>query len=229
MHQTPPFNGENVFGGATLRSDANDFIFPENLPFDTADRRLLLATPAFAAHPGGFAADFGLEIPANFFALDGDTIIFEDTVPLGFGVIDSFSFGPGELPTDGLHALRADGTAVIGGHIYRGSLLPQLESLYAFGDLSGVDGEPAGRLFVGDLDTQTIAELLIEGQEELGLFLFGIGTDAENELYVLGSTNVGPDAAAAGGVVMRMVPEPAIAAMLAAGAVILLRRRHRQR
>lgn len=110
MLQTPPQDFEHFFADAILRSDGQSFTFPSNLPsFTTADRNVLIATDAFAALPGAVAPDF--TIPENFFATDADTIVFED--PFGFGVINTFSFGPGDLPLDGVHALDRDGNVVL--------------------------------------------------------------------------------------------------------------------
>lgn len=110
MLQTPPQDFEYFFEDAILRTDGESFVFPDDLPStSTAGRSLLIATDAFAATPGAVTPDF--TISGNFFALDGDTIVFED--PFGFGVIDTFSFGPGELPLDGRHALDRDGDVVL--------------------------------------------------------------------------------------------------------------------
>src|SRR5678815_5911907 len=51
---------------------------------------------------------------------------------------------------------HADGIAVIGGYIYRGSLAPALRGRYVFGDLFGSTGE--ARLFFTDLTEGTIFE-----------------------------------------------------------------------
>ena len=100
LHQTPPMDFEHFFAGAELTSDGNTFTFPGNLPgSDTANRRVLLGTADFAALDGSVDPDFTL--PAGFFDPAGDTITFQGG---GFGVISQFSFGPGDLPSDGLHA-----------------------------------------------------------------------------------------------------------------------------
>lgn len=109
---------------------------------------------------------------------------------------------------------QGDGIAVIGGFVYRGELMPQLQGKYIFGDLSTGFGTPGGRLFYADLDEGVIRELIIGDNEALGLFLFGFGEDADGEIYVLGSTNIGPNASAAGGQVYRIVPEPSSLSLL---------------
>lgn len=87
------------------------------------------------------------------------------------------------------------GTAVIGGFIYHGSLLPQLTGSYIFGDLSG-------RLFYATPGTAQINEFKMSAA--LGLNLKGFGQDAGGEIYVLASSNLGPTGT--GGVVDKILP-----------------------
>ena len=52
-----------------------------------------------------------------------------------------------------------DGTAVIGGTVYRGTQIPALAGRYVFGDW-GVFGSPSGRLYYLDA-VNTVKELRI--------------------------------------------------------------------
>jgi hypothetical protein len=111
-----------------------------------------------------------------------------------------------------------EGIAVIGGFIYHGTQLPGLTGKYVFGDFSTSFGAPDGRLFFADLDTGLIQELTIGlNDRRLGLFVKGFGQDANGELYLLGSTALGPDGTT--GVVLEIVPvpEPAAVVLLAIG------------
>jgi autotransporter-associated beta strand protein len=92
------------------------------------------------------------------------------------------------------------GTAVIGGFVYHGSLLPQLEGDYIFGDLS--NGSANGRLFYSNLSTGQINEFKLTAT--FGRYLKGFGQDATGEIYVLASGNVGPSGTT--GVVLKIVP-----------------------
>lgn len=94
-------NFENVWSATGLRSEANDrrVDFFSNVPAGTADRHVLLATPGFADLPGGVTPDF--EIPVGFFDPTGDTLVFGRV-----SVLDTLSFAPGQLPTDGVTALH---------------------------------------------------------------------------------------------------------------------------
>jgi plastocyanin/glucose/arabinose dehydrogenase len=85
---------------------------------------------------------------------------------------------------------HTDGSAVIGGFIYRGALLPALSGKYVFGDLALGSN---GRLFYSDLTNGVIQELRLGTQDApLGLFLKGFGQDSNGELYALADSNVGP-------------------------------------
>ncbi len=71
--------------------------------------------------------------------------------------------------------------AVIGGFVYRGSKIHDLRGKYICADLNGI-------LFVADLNEGWLEQLI----PKVGMFVKGIGQDADNELYVLGSTIEGP-------------------------------------
>jgi glucose/arabinose dehydrogenase len=100
---------------------------------------------------------------------------------------------------------RDDGTAVIGGHVYRGSALPALSGRYVFGDW-GIFGSPSGRLYY--LDSGNVIKELRLGLEDrpLGLFLKGYGEDAAGELYIFTSKGQGPGGF--GGAMYKLVPAP---------------------
>jgi hypothetical protein len=111
-----------------------------------------------------------------------------------------------------------DGSAVVGGFVYRGSLLPQLQGRYVFGDIVN------GRIFTVDVDdlvqgSQAPIEeltLLYQGQERTLLQILGndlradlrFGVDADGEIYVLSKRD---------GWVRMLVPEQASALLLLAG------------
>jgi glucose/arabinose dehydrogenase len=102
-----------------------------------------------------------------------------------------------EYNTSDSLAENEDGRAVVGGFVYRGSLIPGLAGRYIFGDFSqfsesGVNNQ--GRLFFlnkknivkGDrIKTSKIFEFTLYGQDSLGRSLLGFGQDAHGELYVL--------------------------------------------
>jgi len=73
--------------------------------------------------------------------------------------------------------------AIVGGFVYRGHKIRALHGKYICADLKGL-------LFDVDLETGRIEQLL-----NAGFFIKGIGQDAQDELYVLGSANEGPGGA----------------------------------
>ena len=79
--------------------------------------------------------------------------------------------------------------AIVGGFVYRGSAIPRLAGKYVFADLNGAPlrGRPEDRRRSSDCSSPTI-------------FIKGFGQDAHGELYVLGSTNIGPSGT--GGVIL---------------------------
>ena len=91
---------EIQFMGHVLSSNANDYVFPNNLPNqNTFHRWVLIATQAFADLPGAPTPDF--IIPSNFFDPAGDEIRYRNTV-------DIFTIAPGAMPTDGIHSILTD-------------------------------------------------------------------------------------------------------------------------
>lgn len=102
-----------------------------------------------------------------------------------------------------------EGISAIGGFVYRGTTLPQLVGKYVFGDFSQEFIPALGRLFVIDLiaDDLEVEELRV-GLDDLplGLYVKGIGQDADGELYVLASSILGPTGTS--GSVIKIVPEP---------------------
>lgn len=120
---------------------------------------------------------------------------------------------------------HTQGSAVVGGFVYHGSLLPQLSGKYIFGDFSNSSfaGPANGRLFYADLVSGQVNEFSMT--TPLGMWLKGFGEDANGEIYVMASRNLGP--AGNTGVVFEIVPEPSAIALLIGLPVLLLFRRKR--
>jgi glucose/arabinose dehydrogenase len=105
-----------------------------------------------------------------------------------------------------------EGIAVIGGFVYRGSLLPELFGKYVFGELAGPDG---GRLFVGDLTTGQMEELMpdVAGEDISDFAVKGFGQDEAGEIFVLVSQVQAPFGGT--GAVFQIVPEPSALSLAA--------------
>ena len=102
---TCPNSGEGFLGGervsCTSATRTNVFTFPSDLSGDTKDRKLLLATPGFAALPGGIAPNY--TIPANFLILASGR--------LNYANVDILNYT--NLPTNGTASLVRSGSRFI--------------------------------------------------------------------------------------------------------------------
>jgi len=94
-----------------------------------------------------------------------------------------------------------EGTAIIGGFVYRGKMIPDLEGYYLFGDVAKT-GNGDGRIFYSN--GSTIHELDLTSQAQPGFWVLGFGQDNDGELYVLGNNTGVPFGAT--GVVYKIVP-----------------------
>jgi glucose/arabinose dehydrogenase len=93
--------------------------------------------------------------------------------------------------------LGGPGVAVVGGHVYRGTTLPQFRGRYIFGDWSRSFGQPDGSLFVAKPRERGLWEMSELGvatspNGRLNARLLGFGEDDARELYVLTTNNTGP-------------------------------------
>ncbi len=96
-----------------------------------------------------------------------------------------------------------DGNVVIGGFVYRGTQIPQLQGRYVFGDWGSFTA-PTARLFY--LDTNNVIKEFHIGLDDrpTGVWLKGFGQDASGEIYVFGTRVLGP--AGNTGVMLKIVP-----------------------
>ncbi|HEX3358012.1 MAG TPA: PQQ-dependent sugar dehydrogenase, partial [Tepidisphaeraceae bacterium] len=118
-------------------------------------------------------------------------------------------------------ANNGGGDAVIGGFVYHGSLMPQLDGKYIFGDLDGAAGGIGKLMYTDPAGGGQIFELKYDltnggaSPASINSQLFGFGQDSNNELYAL----------FANGQILHFVPEPTCIATLAPMLVLLLRKR----
>jgi glucose/arabinose dehydrogenase len=100
------------------------------------------------------------------------------------------------------------GATVIGGHVYRGTALPQFSGRYVFGDWSREFEEPDGSLFVATprktgLWSMRQLQVATSPTGRLGHYLLGFGQDPAGEMYALTTDQTGP--AGTTGKVFRLV------------------------
>jgi glucose/arabinose dehydrogenase len=107
------------------------------------------------------------------------------------------------------NAANPDGgvaTTIIGGYVYRGSSLPQLQGSYLFGSFSQ-SSAPDGLVYTSapGSGTRSFKPLVIPGYENgIGQYIKGFGQDAAGEVYVLCSGVSGPSGNS--GKVYKLVP-----------------------
>ena len=100
---------------------------------------------------------------------------------------------------------------MVGGYVYRGSALGELEGRYIFGDWSASFGEPQGTILMATRPDSgdglwTVERVGVESEDDDGLnaFLLGFGEGPDGELYVLTTQTGGPTGDT--GAVHRLVP-----------------------
>lgn len=137
--------------------------------------------------------NYGWNLKEGTFAFNPeDATVSTDTAGLAESLIDPV-----------LEYDHPEGRSIIGGFVYRGSRMPELVGKYVFADWSRDFFTPQGRLLVGDLETGEIESLA-----DLDLFVYGIGRDTDNELYMMAGKNLGPFGSE--GQIYAIVPEPSV-------------------
>jgi glucose/arabinose dehydrogenase len=153
---------------------------------------------------GATGANYGWRVKEGTFLFDPGGFQLKGARSDGF----PFAQSPGAPPglTDPVAQYDHDeGTAIIGGFVYRGASMPALAGHYVFGDTSRRLNNRHGRLFEFDADGRspvTAANTITELRDgPLGAQLIGFGQDANHELYamVFGSRQFGQT-----GVVLRL-------------------------
>jgi hypothetical protein len=95
-------SGEAALGAWSITAGGNTFNFVTNLPGDTLNTWVLVATSNFASLPGAVTPDYIL--PANFFPTAGGTLNYASGA-------DVWNYPA--VPTDGLKALQRDGSSAV--------------------------------------------------------------------------------------------------------------------
>ena len=116
------------------------------------------------------------------------------TGPHGEPLIDPVIEYPNmSVERDGVEVSRRGiGSAVVGGHVYRGEALTGLRGRYVFGDWSREFAKPSGQIFVASPPAEW-GELW-RWQKVLDVLgrVLSLGRDKDGELYVLTNDELGP-------------------------------------
>jgi len=130
-----------------------------------------------------FGGNYGWNLKEGsffFFPNPGGSAFISDTPPPGV-VLPPLIDPIAEYDHD-------EGLSVISGPVYTGTDIRALSGHYVFGDFSRGFGTPGGRLFYLD-DNDVIQEFDYQTQPDF--FVTGFGTDSNNELFVVGSRQLG--------------------------------------
>ncbi len=84
------------------------------------------------------------------------------------------------------------GSSVIGGYVYRGEALPELQGRYIFGDWSTDFSAPQGQIMIASLTDTPGALWSLEQVAQLDAYVLGFGEDSSGELYALTTESTGP-------------------------------------
>lgn len=89
------------------------------------------------------------------------------------------------------------GISVTGGHVYRGSAIPQLVGKYIFGDWSGSFGNPPSGRLLGLEETTpnnwTLSQLVLTQPNPIPTRILAFGRDEQGEIYVATNITTGPN------------------------------------
>lgn len=87
-------------------------------------------------------------------------------------------------------------TVIVGGNVYRGTTIPAFAGRYIFGIFSSGFTVPNGKIFIAQSKSSGLwsyEEIALKDHpDNLGLFLKGFGQDEKGEVYLTGSTVIGP-------------------------------------
>ena len=118
----------------------------------------------------------------------GTGYVWQNSPQSPVGLVDpiaEYDHGDGEVAPlhSGVHVRQA----VIGGGVYRGDEVDDLQGKYVFGDYGSNTSPIEGHLFVLSGRSHQVRELAVEGRTALGLAVLGFTTDRDGEMYLLAS------------------------------------------
>lgn len=183
LREAQGLSSQNDLSTHACKTTANCFPYLTDLPSTaTANKRFLMATAAAAALPGCPAPDY--IIPANFFNFAGDTLQFGMNMTCTLGTQDTWTFGAGALPTDGVTALNCTNHAPPVNSCQ--STFTAVNSPTNFAGVTGsIDASPP---CVGDINDDGVV-----GPNDLALLLGAWGPNPGHPADLNGDGVVGPN------------------------------------
>ena len=191
----PPGNATGI-PGAIPELFAMGFRNPFRFSFDAADfapENAGLPAQAWVADVGqndveeidvvSAGGNYGWRVREGSFLFDPDGFDLKGSRSDGFVFARTAT---GAMFTDPVAQYdHDDGTAVIGGYVYRGTAIPALRGMYVFGDTSRRLNNAHGRLFATS-GSKTGPHRVVELRDgPLDVQLLGFGQDQQRELYAL--------------------------------------------
>ena len=198
-----------ILGGGLDEVWAWGFRNPFRMSFDRKTGRLWVADvgqndveEVDVVRPG---RNYGWPVKEGTFLFDSLGFVTADSPGSPAGLIDPVAQYDHATPV----ASVKEGSAVVGGFVYRGKAVHELRGRYVFGDYSRVFAAPQGRLFVladGPCGgtSQCVTELGVAGGTTLGWAVLGFGEDAEGEIYLLANRSGVTVNTTASGAVLRI-------------------------
>jgi glucose/arabinose dehydrogenase len=116
-----------------------------------------------------------------------------DVGPHGWPLIDPVIEYPNTGPRDNvtIHGDQEVGTTVIGGYVYRGTAIPELQGMYVFGDWTANRNEAAGVIFVAAPEDAGLWSWQQLHRFD-GSYVLSFGQGEDNELFVAVIDSRGP-------------------------------------
>lgn len=198
-----------ILGGGLDEVWAWGFRNPFRMSFDRKTGRLWVADvgqndveEVDVVRPG---RNYGWPVKEGTFLFDSRGFVTADSPGSPAGLIDPVAQYDHATPV----ASVKEGSAAVGGFVYRGKAVHELRGRYVFGDYSRVFAAPQGRLFVladGPCGgtSQCVTELGVAGGTTLGWAVLGFAEDAEGEIYLLANRSGVTVNTTASGAVLRI-------------------------
>ncbi len=154
--------------------------------------------------------NYGWPIKEGTFRFDPAGFVTADSPGAPAGLTDPIAQYDHTSPVAGVK----EGSAVVGGYVYRGRQVKSLRGRFVFGDYSRAFARPQGRLLVLEDGPcggtrACVAELGVAGGAALDWAVLGFGEDADGEVYLLANRSGITVNATPTGAVLRISTPPA--------------------